>query len=299
MNALILEDEFPAANRLQRLIARCDPDLHLEGVLDSVEAAVERFRRAAPPDLLFADIHLADGLSFEVFRQVTVDCPVIFTTAYDEYTLRAFKLNSVDYLLKPVDEQGLREALTKFRRFHARRNPDGGLGNGSAGNIQGNGTGFSTGAGTGTGGSNPSPETNGQPKSPFSSGPDERLIRQLLEGWGQPRYRQRFLLRRGERLDYLAVEEVAYVYSDQGLTHLVDQRGQRDLLDRTLEELEQELDKAHFFRINRKCILSLSAIQSIHKYFSGRLKLDLKPAPPFEVFVSRDRVEAFQAWLDR
>jgi len=272
MNALILEDEFPAANRLQRLIARCDPELRLEGVLDSVEAAVERFRRAAPPDLLFADIHLADGLSFEVFRQVPVDCPVIFTTAYDEYTLRAFKLNSVDYLLKPVEEQGLREALDKFRRYHAR-----------------------SGAGSGQ----HAPDAKGNPQAPFSAGPDERLIRQLLEGWGQPRYRQRFLLRRGERLDYLAVEEVAYVYSDQGLTHLVDQRGQRDLLDRTLEELEQELNKLHFFRINRKCILSLSAIQSIHKYFSGRLKLDLKPAPPFEVFVSRDRVEAFQAWLDR
>ncbi|MBI1192981.1 MAG: response regulator [Bacteroidetes bacterium] len=261
MNTLILEDEFPAANRLQRLIARCDPGLRITGVLDSVEAAVERLRLGEQPDLLFADIHLADGLSFDVFRQVPVDCPVIFTTAYDEYTLRAFKLNSVDYLLKPVEEQGLREALDKFRRYHARKISD--------------------------------------TATPLSAGPDERLIRQLLEGWGQPRYRQRFLLRRGERLDYLAAQEVAFAYSDQGLTHLVDLRGHRDLLDRTLEELEQELDPSQFFRISRKCIIALPTIKSIHKYFSGRLKLDLEPAPPFEVLVSRDRVEGFQSWLDR
>ncbi len=107
------------------------------------------------------------------------------------------------------------------------------------------------------------------------------------------------MLRRGERLDYLATHEVAYTYSDQGLTHLVDLRGHRDLLDRTLEELEQELDPTQFFRISRKCIVALPAIKGIHKYFSGRLKLDLDPTPPFDVLVSRDRVEGFQSWLDR
>ncbi len=259
MNALILEDELPAANRLQRLISRCDNRITISGVLDSVEAAVERLRQGEMPDLLFADIHLADGLSFEVFRQITVDCPVIFTTAYDEYALRAFKLNSVDYLLKPVEESGLREALSKFHKFYATKTA----------------------------------------KSAVNAGPDERLIRQLLEGWGQPRFRQRFLLRRGERLDYVQIEQVAFIYSDNGLTHLVDRNGHRDLLERTLEELDQELDPLQFFRISRKFIIALPAITGIHKYFSGRLKLDLQPAPAFDVLVSRDRVDRFQAWLDR
>jgi DNA-binding LytR/AlgR family response regulator len=257
MKALIIEDELPAANRLQRLIARCDEGLEISTVLDSVEAAVDYLKTAPLPDLLFADIHLADGLSFEIFRQVQVDCPVIFTTAYDEYTLRAFKLNSVDYLLKPIEESGLREALQKFRKLYRDQN------------------------------------------IPAHPGPDERLIKQLLEGWGQPKFRQRFLLRRGERLDYVHTDQVAFVYSENGLTHLVDQQGHRDLLERTLDMLDQELDPGKFFRISRKCIIALPAIRSIHKYFSGRLKLDLEPAPPFEVLVSRDRVDRFQAWLDR
>ncbi len=259
MKALILEDELPAANRLQRLISSCDPELEVLDVLDSIESALAFFGKQPAPDLLFADIHLADGLSFEIFRQTPVDCPVIFTTAYDEYTLRAFKLNSIDYLLKPVEEQGLREALLKFRRLFLER----------------------------------------QGKSRTEQGPDERMIRQILEGWGQPRYRQRFLLRRGERLDYVGIDQVAYLYSEQGMTHLIDRKGQRDLVERSLEELAQELHPEQFYRISRKCIVSLGAIKGIHKYFSGRLKLDLHPVPPFDVLVSRDRVDGFQEWLDR
>jgi two-component system, LytTR family, response regulator len=258
-NALMLEDELPAANRLQRLIKRCEPDLQLLAVLDSIESAQAWLQQQPEPDLIFADIHLADGLSFELFRQVPVQCPVIFTTAYDAYALKAFQLNSVDYLLKPIEEAALNAALDKWKRYHRS---------------------FPT-------------------KSPSSPVLDERLVQHLLEHWGQPRYRQRFLVRRGERLDYVPAQQVAYLYSDDGLTHLMVQQGQRELLDRTLEDISAELDPLEFFRISRKCIVSLASIQSIHKYFSGRLKLELKPNAPFEVLVSRDRVEGFQAWLDR
>lgn len=257
MNALILEDELPAANRLQRLIKACDASIRILGVLDSVESAAAFLSGTQQPDLLFADIHLADGLSFELFRRVRLPCPVIFTTAYDEYALRAFKLNSVDYLLKPVDQEELQQALQKFRQWHQQ------------------------------GGQKP------------DNTRDEQILQQLLAGWGKPRFRQRFLIRRGERLDYVLSEQVAFVYSDGGLTHLVDRGGQRDLLDKTLDQLEQELDPALFYRISRKCLVALPAIRQMHKYFSGRLKLDLQPTPPFDVFVSRNRVEGFQEWLDR
>lgn len=118
IKALIIEDEEPAAARLQKLIAKADPDIEILDVIVSVRSAVNYFSKNTPPDLVFLDIHLADGESFEIFRQVTVSCPIIFTTAYDEFALQAFKVNSVDYLLKPVKEEELKSALKKYRQLH-------------------------------------------------------------------------------------------------------------------------------------------------------------------------------------
>ncbi|MEZ0483463.1 LytR/AlgR family response regulator transcription factor [Fibrella aquatica] len=119
MNLLLIEDEAPAARRLTRLLADIRPGWKVLDVIDSVEAAVNWLRTYTPPDLLLMDVQLADGISFDIFRQVTVNVPVIFTTAYDEFTLRAFKVNSVDYLLKPIDEDELASAIQKFESLHA------------------------------------------------------------------------------------------------------------------------------------------------------------------------------------
>lgn len=118
MKVLIIEDEAPAARRLQRLIERIAPDFELLTMLDSIEDAVSFFQKGARPDLIFMDIELSDGQSFSIFRQVEVTAPVIFTTAYDHFALRAFKVNSVDYLLKPIDESELENAIEKFRKTH-------------------------------------------------------------------------------------------------------------------------------------------------------------------------------------
>lgn len=114
MNVLLIEDEQPAARRLKRLLTDHRPDWHVVDVIDSVEATVQWLRTFPLPDLLFMDIQLADGISLDVFRQIAVRPPVIFTTAYDQYTLQAFKVNSVDYLLKPIDDDELEAALQKF-----------------------------------------------------------------------------------------------------------------------------------------------------------------------------------------
>ena len=119
MNVLLIEDEAPAARHLSRLITELRPEWTILDVIDSVEAAVHWLRTFARPDLLLMDIQLADGISFDVFRQVTVTTPVIFTTAYDAFTLRAFKVNSVDYLLKPIDADELAAALQKFESLRA------------------------------------------------------------------------------------------------------------------------------------------------------------------------------------
>ena len=118
IKVLIIEDEVAASKRLQKLLAELMPDAAITTILVSIETAVNWFKNNQQPDLVFADIHLADGSSFEIFRQVTLDCPVIFITAYDQYALEAFKHNSIHYLLKPVKKEDLTEAIVKFRKMH-------------------------------------------------------------------------------------------------------------------------------------------------------------------------------------
>lgn len=119
MTILLIEDEAPAARRLAKLLAEAEPEATVLPVLDSIAGAVRWFESQPPPDLLFCDIQLSDGLSFEIFQQTDVRCPVVFTTAYDEYALRAFRVNSIDYLLKPIDSEKLAESLAKYRRLRA------------------------------------------------------------------------------------------------------------------------------------------------------------------------------------
>jgi DNA-binding LytR/AlgR family response regulator len=123
MKILIIEDEKAAAQRLQKLIEEVEPGAELIAVLDSIEAAVAWFRTEKSPDLVFADIHLADGSSFEIFKEVEVEVPLIFTTAYDQYAIDAFKLNSVDYLLKPIKREELTHSFAKFRKVHTAAEP--------------------------------------------------------------------------------------------------------------------------------------------------------------------------------
>ena len=113
MNIIIIEDEKPAARLLQRKVEKLGLVVHT--LLHSVEESVEWFQNNNHPDLIFLDIQLSDGLSFEIFEQIDIKSAVIFTTAYDEYALRAFKLNSIDYLLKPIDEDELEIAVNKFK----------------------------------------------------------------------------------------------------------------------------------------------------------------------------------------
>jgi DNA-binding LytR/AlgR family response regulator len=117
MKILIIEDEQPAAKRLAQLITKSLPGAEIIDVIDSVESAVKWLKNFPAPDLIFLDIQLADGLSFDIFRQVEVKSPIIFTTAYDQYTLKAFKVNSVDYLLKPIDPQDFTKAVEKYHNF--------------------------------------------------------------------------------------------------------------------------------------------------------------------------------------
>lgn len=117
MNALIIEDEKLVAQELTASIADVDPAIHVIGTVGSVKTALTWFAENAEPDVIFADIQLGDGVSFTIFSQFQLACPIIFTTAYNEYAIQAFKVNGIDYLLKPVDQNELRQAIAKARKL--------------------------------------------------------------------------------------------------------------------------------------------------------------------------------------
>ena len=117
MKVLIVEDETAAAVNLRSMLGRIEPGAEVTGVTESVAETIEWLGANPAPDLIFMDIHLADGHAFKIFDQITVGVPIIFATAYDEYALEAFRVNSIDYILKPLRESDLRRAIDKFKRF--------------------------------------------------------------------------------------------------------------------------------------------------------------------------------------
>src|SRR5688572_20796073 len=123
MNVLLIEDEEAAAQRMQKMLRQLEPDINILAVTDSIESSVNWLQNNASPDLIFSDIHLADGSSFEIFRETKVSSPVIFTTAFDKYALEAFKLNSIDYLLKPIKAEELSQSLEKWKRLQGQKQP--------------------------------------------------------------------------------------------------------------------------------------------------------------------------------
>ena len=253
MRLLIIEDEYHAQKYLSNLVKQVIPNAQILDMLDSVEDAVEWFENNTAPDLIFMDIQLADGLSFNIFKKVEVNAPVIFTTAFDQYTLQAFKVNSVDYLLKPIDEVDLKKAIDKYDQLY------------------GNNQSFNR----------------------------ESLLKVINSFQQKENFRQRFLIKQGKDFIYLPVEEIAYLYSSDGMTFIMDTSKKRHLLDSTLDSIEKELNPKNFYRISRKQIIHIQAVAKIFSYFNHRLKLELKPESKVEAIVSRERVKEFKAWLDR
>ena len=274
MTILLLEDEYPAAERLQRLIGQAAPDVQVLAVLDTVAGALNWLAQNPPPDLILSDIQLADGLSLEIWEQAVVPSPVIFTTAYDAYAIRAFQANSVAYLLKPVKLAELQAALAKLRQWSQLGANREALKVTSAESEQ---TVFNS------------------SHLPFHF-PIERLLDALPRA-GRP-YTTRFLVRQGEQLVPLPVAEAAWFLSRNETVTLVTTDGRRFVLDYTLEQLENLLDPTQFFRLNRQLIAQLPAVRRLHPHFGGKLLVELHPAPAEEVLVSREKAPAVKDWLE-
>ncbi|GAB2555626.1 LytR/AlgR family response regulator transcription factor [Spirosoma areae] len=270
MNVLIVEDEAVAARQLKAMLNRAGDDIVVLAVLESIETAVTYLRQSPRPDLILVDIELSDGQSFEIFNQVEVSSPVIFTTAYDEYALRAFKVNSIDYLLKPIEEAALGKALDKFRQLRQTYGGSEPTGNGGIGSL--------------TVSINELLRQINQHQRPDSFFRDHPV-------------RDRFLVHMGQRLLPIEVAEVAYFFSANKLTFLKTQADKQYAIDYSLDELEQTLDPRRFYRANRQFIVSHKAVQKVHFYFTSKLKVDLSPTADEDVIISRDKAMAFRRWL--
>ncbi len=251
MNVLIIEDEKPSARYLQRMLEKLD--VNVSQMLNSVGESIEWFQKNPHPDLIFLDIQLSDGLSFEIFDSVDVQSAIIFTTAFDEYALQAFKLNSIDYLLKPIDEVELQAAVKKYRNFK--------------------------------------PKTDGLHFN-FED------IKKLLVNPVEREYKKRFTTKIGQHIKMISVDEIECFYSENKGTYAHTVDGRDYLLETTLEQLEEELSPAIFFRISRKFYININSIKDIISYTNSRLQIKLTTFKDQDVIVARERVKDFKLWLE-
>ncbi len=249
MKCLIIEDEKEAAIKLSRMIKKYDRNIVILDTIQSVKNAVLWLNNNETPDLIFMDIQLSDGLSFEIFEQTIVKAPVIFTTAYDEYALKAFKVNSIDYLLKPIGQSELNQAVDKYKE-------------------------------------------NNAPKE-ISAQVFDTILHTLSK-----KYKSKFLIKVGEHIKVFTVDNVQCFYSMEKYTFLQNNSGRDYAIDYSLDQIENLIDPAKFFRINRSFLVAFSAISNIVSYSNSRLRVDLKSNNSEDLIVSREKVQDFKKWLE-
>ena len=261
MNVIVIEDERLTAQRLVSLVKKYDVSINVLTEIPSVVEAVSWFKThpVNSVDLIFMDIHLEDGDSFQIVNELNLKTPIIFTTAFDEYMIRAFKVNSIDYLLKPISYDELAAALDKFKSLRSNNNE-----------LQ-----------------------PGQMQVDIAA-----LIKQLNQQ-GNPQFKDRFMITVGTRIRSIKTENIRYFYLQEKTVLLVTNDGTTLPVDYSLDKLMQIIDPKQFFRVSRQFIVSLNSIQMVHTLTAGKLKLELIPKTKQEVTVSGDRVSDFKEWLGK
>lgn len=240
MTAVILEDEIPAGIRLERLLNQYRFQVLV--VLNSVKKATIWLKENKHPDIVFMDIKLRDGNCFEILNKVKIDSKIVFTTAFDEYALNAFSYNSIDYLLKPIDENKLNRLLEKIETLKS---------------------GFYN-------------EIN------WSNFNDSTFVNS-------------YLVASGTHLKKIQVKDIIYFFSENNSTFIFTKENRQFLIPKSLDKIEEEVDKIQFFRINRKYIINKDYIHTVKNNL--RIELSLKNAELFYYEVSISKSKAFVRWF--
>lgn len=245
MKIAIIEDEPLAANNLKKLVKNYDSTFKILPIADTVDQAVALLSEVEP-DLIFLDIELADGSSFEIFKQIKINVPIIFTTAYDHYSIKAFEVNSIAYLLKPINAEKLEDAFSHFDSM----------------------------------------------KKAF----DPKKLNLALSELNQTSYKSNFLVKRGNKLLPIEVDQIAYFVASDKWVYLVTHDNEQFIVNYNLSELTELINPEHFFRVNRQYLVSKKSIGWLEPYFKGQVCVSLKPETEVQV-VSRKVTPELKEWL--
>ena len=293
MRILIIEDEERSFMRLRRLLLQIDETFEISGPITSVSEATEALSEANKAikasanisegyDMIFADIRLDDGEVFDAFLQAMPKVPVIFTTAYNEYALDAFRSNGIAYLLKPIVPSDLAEAVEKAKLFleGIKRNEE--AKNGDHPNAR-------------------AEDANGQ--NALAQQGMSMDYTNLLKSFGlhpKPQaYREHFLVQNNNGYTVLNVQDINHICTENGITRAFLHNGRSMALGYSLNEIEAQLDPAKFFRANRQYIIGIDSIERIHFLFASKLSVRLKTYPDVEVIVSKEKATQLKEWIDK
>ncbi len=254
MKVLIIEDEAPAFRKLQKNLEEIDAGIEIVDVIDSVDDSIKWLNNHSHPDLIFMDIQLSDGLSFEIFEKVEITKPIIFTTAFDEYILKAFKVNSIDYLLKPIKKDDLEASLNKYKKI----------------------------------------------KEEFSERGNNQIdIQSVLEhvNAATKKFKKRLLSRHGDKLISINTDDCISFHIHNGVIYATTFENKKYILDGTLDDLQNELDPELFYRANRQYLIHYTGIDTVSKYFKGKLLIELKCQSEDQIIVSAEKSSDFKHWF--
>ncbi len=246
MKVLIIEDELLAQQKMEAMLHQIRNDIIVLAKLGSVKETVEWLAQNPKPDLAFVDIQLSDDHSFEIFKRIHVQFPVIFTTAYDKFLLESFQYNSIDYLLKPITEEKLKRSLEKMKWLEHH----------------------------------------------FLQENILKLLQQEKKGGGL----NRVIAKKGTEFIALSVDDIAYFYTEHKIVFVKDFEGRQMIVDDNLSDLEEQLDNQKFFRINRKYLSNLEAIEKF-KPDNGKIRVFLQPEMKEEIHVSKENAPQFRDWI--
>ena len=251
LNAIIIEDERPAMEVLAKMLSELSTEVFIKARLGSVKESIEYITGHPDADIIFSDVQLSDGLSFDIFSQTGVQIPVIFITGYDDYMMMAFENNGIDYLMKPVNKPDLDKALLKYNKLQ---------------------THFAS----------------ARVNSPIAN----------LERFINGRKKTRLLVKRGTENIAVRLEDIALMYTQNKLVYVIDRFSKKYVSDKTLSELEDELDNTVFFRVNRQYIINIDYVKSFKPHEKVKLMIDITiPEINHSIIISQETAPAFRKWM--
>jgi DNA-binding LytR/AlgR family response regulator len=252
INVIIIEDEIPAMKVMECALAEASIEVNIQARLRSIKESVKYLKNVALlPDIIFSDVQLTDGLSFNIFKQTGIQTPVIFTTGYDQFTLLAFENNGIDYILKPVEKNDIEKALWKYTRL----------------------------------------------KDHFIQHEPDNSTSKLINMINY-KTKSRMLVKKGMENILLRLDDIILFYTENKIVFAIDYLSKKYMVDKTLTELDEELDKNNFFRANRRYIINLNFVKGFKPYEKVKLLLDLKiPEINHPIIISQETAPAFRKWV--